>query len=347
MDRRPWTSAGTDASVIGSPPLQPRRPAGKTGLRFRNGWMPCSKSTWLTLPTAGGRAPPCRKRPRPPVSPASVFVRNAFSWTSKDRPPCSSARTMRPRIGVHRGRRAHARFVEMLRATGCRMGLLTNGRQVRLCYAGLDHDAWCEWGGGGLVRRGRDPAATPGIHRAPRSGGMRPGQWDVTSLGIRGSVPDATGRAVPGSGRSGPPGGGGAGRRPGCRGPGRIRRSWSRSIKVPPAPDWGEREALAAIYQAGHAPSHALGRRPLRRGAGSASKKPNRFTMRPTGIEGPVQPAGGRLPSRGSPGAGGAAGCLAASPGPLPTSPRGFPSRVPSCSGIWRHALSSGRPCRG
>jgi len=50
-----------------------------------------------------------------------------------------------PRIGVHRGRRAHARFVELLRATGCRLGLLTNGRQFRLCYAGLDHDAWCEW----------------------------------------------------------------------------------------------------------------------------------------------------------------------------------------------------------
>ncbi len=50
-----------------------------------------------------------------------------------------------PRIGVHRGRRAHARFVELLRTSGCRLGLLTNGRQFRLCYAGLDHDAWCEW----------------------------------------------------------------------------------------------------------------------------------------------------------------------------------------------------------
>ena len=50
-----------------------------------------------------------------------------------------------PKIGVHRGRRAHARFVELLRTSGCRLGLLTNGRQFRLCYAGLDHDAWCEW----------------------------------------------------------------------------------------------------------------------------------------------------------------------------------------------------------
>ncbi|MEI8189579.1 MAG: hypothetical protein WCI75_07670, partial [candidate division NC10 bacterium] len=50
-----------------------------------------------------------------------------------------------PRIGLHRGRRAHARFVELLRTSGCRLGLLTNGWQLRLCYAGLDHDAWCEW----------------------------------------------------------------------------------------------------------------------------------------------------------------------------------------------------------
>jgi hypothetical protein len=50
-----------------------------------------------------------------------------------------------PRVGLHRGRRAHARFVELLRLTGHRLGLLTNGRQFRLCYAGLDHDAWCEW----------------------------------------------------------------------------------------------------------------------------------------------------------------------------------------------------------
>lgn len=49
------------------------------------------------------------------------------------------------RVGLHRGRRAHARFVELLRLTGHHLGLLTNGRQVRLCYAGLDHDSWCEW----------------------------------------------------------------------------------------------------------------------------------------------------------------------------------------------------------
>jgi hypothetical protein len=49
------------------------------------------------------------------------------------------------RLGVGRGRRAHARLVELLRATGVPLGLLTNGRQGRLVHAGPDFDAWAEW----------------------------------------------------------------------------------------------------------------------------------------------------------------------------------------------------------
>ena len=47
---------------------------------------------------------------------------------------------------VGRGRRtAYARFLELLRGTGHRLGLLTNGFQFRLIYAGLDFESWCEW----------------------------------------------------------------------------------------------------------------------------------------------------------------------------------------------------------
>lgn len=49
------------------------------------------------------------------------------------------------RIGIGRGRRAHAELVELLRATGTPLGLLTNGRQLRLVHAGPDYDAWAEW----------------------------------------------------------------------------------------------------------------------------------------------------------------------------------------------------------
>ncbi|MBM4438318.1 MAG: hypothetical protein FJ029_14090, partial [Actinobacteria bacterium] len=48
-------------------------------------------------------------------------------------------------IGVGRGRRAASQVVQWLRAGSERLALLTNGRQWRLVFAGLDFDAWCEW----------------------------------------------------------------------------------------------------------------------------------------------------------------------------------------------------------
>lgn len=48
-------------------------------------------------------------------------------------------------VGRGRGRTAYSRFLELLRGTGHRLGLLTNGRQFRLVYAGLDFESWCEW----------------------------------------------------------------------------------------------------------------------------------------------------------------------------------------------------------
>jgi hypothetical protein len=50
-----------------------------------------------------------------------------------------------PHVGRGRGRTVYARFLELLRGTGHRLGLLTNGHQVRLIYAGLDFESWCEW----------------------------------------------------------------------------------------------------------------------------------------------------------------------------------------------------------
>ena len=48
-------------------------------------------------------------------------------------------------VGRGRGRTAYARFLELLRGTGHRLGLLNNGFQFRLIYAGLDFESWCEW----------------------------------------------------------------------------------------------------------------------------------------------------------------------------------------------------------
>jgi len=49
------------------------------------------------------------------------------------------------RIGIGRGRKATSQTLQWLRAGNDKLALLTNGRQWRLIFAGLDFDAWCEW----------------------------------------------------------------------------------------------------------------------------------------------------------------------------------------------------------
>jgi hypothetical protein len=49
------------------------------------------------------------------------------------------------RLGLGRGRRTVARVVEWLRAGDQKIAILTNLRQWRLIFAGLDFEAWAEW----------------------------------------------------------------------------------------------------------------------------------------------------------------------------------------------------------
>ena len=48
-------------------------------------------------------------------------------------------------VGMGRGRNEYSKLLELLRGTGVKIGILTNGKQFRLVYAGLDHDCWIEW----------------------------------------------------------------------------------------------------------------------------------------------------------------------------------------------------------
>ena len=50
-----------------------------------------------------------------------------------------------PRLGIGRSRRFVSEVVEWLRAGDDRLALLTNRRQWRLLFAGLDYEASCEW----------------------------------------------------------------------------------------------------------------------------------------------------------------------------------------------------------
>ena len=49
------------------------------------------------------------------------------------------------RLGIGRSRRTVSQALGWLRAGNDRLALVTNGRQWRLLFAGLDYDAWCEW----------------------------------------------------------------------------------------------------------------------------------------------------------------------------------------------------------
>ena len=49
------------------------------------------------------------------------------------------------RIGIGRGRRIVSRVLGWLRAGNQHLALITNGRQWRLIFAGLDYEASCEW----------------------------------------------------------------------------------------------------------------------------------------------------------------------------------------------------------
>ena len=49
------------------------------------------------------------------------------------------------RLGVGGGRRIVSQVLGWLRAGDDHLALVTNARQWRLLFAGLDYDAWCEW----------------------------------------------------------------------------------------------------------------------------------------------------------------------------------------------------------
>ena len=49
------------------------------------------------------------------------------------------------RLGIGRSRRIISQVLGWLRSGNDHLALITNGRQWRLLFAGLDYDAWCEW----------------------------------------------------------------------------------------------------------------------------------------------------------------------------------------------------------
>jgi Eco57I restriction-modification methylase len=70
-----------------------------------------------------------------------------------------------PKVGQGRGRTTYARLLELLRGTGQRLGLISNGRQIRLVYAGLDFESWCEWDTAKWFDRGEGDEEMAGLRQ--------------------------------------------------------------------------------------------------------------------------------------------------------------------------------------
>lgn len=49
------------------------------------------------------------------------------------------------RLGIGHGRRSISRTLQWLRKSDQHLALVTNGRQWRILFAGMDYEAWCEW----------------------------------------------------------------------------------------------------------------------------------------------------------------------------------------------------------
>jgi hypothetical protein len=78
-------------------------------------------------------------------TPTGESVKPRHLWQGRDGALLPVFLNADKQLGVGYGRRAPSQVVQWLRATNERLALLTNGRQWRLIFAGLDFDAWCEW----------------------------------------------------------------------------------------------------------------------------------------------------------------------------------------------------------
>jgi hypothetical protein len=85
-------------------------------------------------------------------------------------------------VGRGRGRTAYARFLELLRGTGHRLGLLTNGFQFRLIYAGLDFESWCEWESDRWFDDGEGSGELAGLRQLLSAESLKPVKEKVSGL---------------------------------------------------------------------------------------------------------------------------------------------------------------------
>lgn len=87
-----------------------------------------------------------------------------------------------PQVGRGRGRTVYSRFLELLRGTGHRLGMLTNGQQSRLVYAGLDFESWCEWESDRWFDEGEGTEELCGLRQLLSPDSLKPVKEGVSGL---------------------------------------------------------------------------------------------------------------------------------------------------------------------
>ena len=239
----------------------------------QGGW-PGSTPSPRSSPPSSASAPAPRRSARTASSLPTPRAR---------RRPCWSWPTPRRRSGGAGAAPPTPGFWNCSGAPATASGLLTNGRQFRLVYAGLDFESWCEWeadrwfdDGDGQRGTGR-PAATALAGQPEADQGRR-----VGPARRRGGVPQAAGRPVQRAAGERPPG-----RRTSAGGsllgqPHRPRTCsprWSAAGVRPPA---DRRRGPRSVAPGDRAGGDAAGRLPVRRVPATAAGQRPRSTPRPT-----------------------------------------------------------------
>jgi len=82
------------------------------------------------------------------------------------------------RLGIGHGKRPISRTLQWLRKTDHHLAVVTNGRQWRILYAGLDYEAWCEWDIEQWFAEGKPTPELLGF-----KGLLAPGLWEMPEAG--------------------------------------------------------------------------------------------------------------------------------------------------------------------
>ena len=78
-------------------------------------------------------------------TPTGDTVKPRHVWRGENGATLPVFLDLEKQVGIGRGRRTVSQVVQWLRVGKEQLALLTNGRQWRLIFAGLDYDAFCEW----------------------------------------------------------------------------------------------------------------------------------------------------------------------------------------------------------